>query len=440
MTPKDTNSKLTPHSPPLTKATRENSPPPFNKPVELPPNKNPVQWGNVVLTSIKFTALYGIDIFRLALDWLRKPLALILVVYILATITSLLYETVSMTLYSSIIPPLCHLPGVSHLAPRLCPSPPSQPQNEAVSITGSGLHITRQADYPRLVNIQSATFEQLLDDSVGGAGLALEIKKAEMATSDLTALVRLSCFPNKDKMAETLDTFVEDARRTARGLQRFSAKVGGAVDEIIAVNDYALRQIEIAVSANSSPGFWQNTIVPFFSRRDSLDVLTTSFTEAMIVLEAELHTLIMAAEASLHDLDSLEELLRVLYTIVAREDASLSTSKQELLSNLWTILGGNRAAIRSYDSHLKLLGGLAEYRRQALAHVVGALQTLQAMSAELENLRDRVSRPVLSGDIIPLEVHVRSIRGGLNSLTEGRLKAKKIEGARYAKLVSPRGT
>lgn len=157
----------------------------------------------------------------------------------------------------------------------------------------------------------------------------------------------------------------------------------------------------------------------------------------MAVLESELHNLILAAEASLHDLDILEEQLRLLHMLVSREDHSLSTSKQELLSRLWTFLGGNRAELHRFESHLKLLNGVAEYRQRALAHVSGALHTLQAMSAEVEALRERVSQPVMLGGAIPLEVHVESIRGGLDRLKESRLKAKRIEEARYAKLLAP---
>jgi hypothetical protein len=86
------------------------------------------------------------------------------------------------------------------------------------------------ADYPKLVDVQSATFEQLLDESVGGSGLALEIKKAEMATTDLSTLVRVSNLKSRDLIAESLTEFVEDAKKTGRGLQKLSSKVGGAVD------------------------------------------------------------------------------------------------------------------------------------------------------------------------------------------------------------------
>lgn len=48
------------------------------------------------------------------------------------------------------------------------------------------------------MNAQSLTFEQLLDSSVGGSGLSLDLKKAEMAISDLVVLVKFSKLSSKD--------------------------------------------------------------------------------------------------------------------------------------------------------------------------------------------------------------------------------------------------
>lgn len=83
------------------------------------------------------------------------------------------------------------------------------------------------------MNVQSKSFETLLEEAVDGPGLALEIKKAEMATSDLATLVRVSELKSRDMLAASLGDFVEDARKAGRGLTRFSSKVGGAVDKSV---------------------------------------------------------------------------------------------------------------------------------------------------------------------------------------------------------------
>ena len=84
-----------------------------------------------------------------------------------------------------------------------------------------------------MVEIQSKTLEQLLDDSVSGSGLALEIKKAEMATADLATVVRTSDLRSKNHLADTLDSFGNNARDTARGLQKLNAKISGSVDKYV---------------------------------------------------------------------------------------------------------------------------------------------------------------------------------------------------------------
>jgi hypothetical protein len=77
---------------------------------------------------------------------------------------------------------------------------------------------------------ETKTFEQLLDEASGGSALSLEVKKAEMATSDLVTLVHLSSLVSKEHLARMLLDFVEDAKKTGRRLQKLHSKVGGSVD------------------------------------------------------------------------------------------------------------------------------------------------------------------------------------------------------------------
>jgi hypothetical protein len=167
-------------------------------------------------------------------------------------------------------------------------------------------------------------------------------------------------------------------------------------------------------------------MIPWYSPSTN-DIVTRTFTQAMDVLSGSMQRLIIEAEVSLANLGRLEEQLTTLHEIVSREDSSMSSAKSELLAQLWTILGGNRPELRRYDDHLQLLKGLDKYRKSALVHVVSALQTLQAMSEDMEDLRERVAAPELTVGKIPVEVHMKSIKSGLERLKEGRLKAKKRE-------------
>ena len=138
------------------------------------------------------------------------------------------------------------------------------------------------------------------------------------------------------------------------------------------------------------------------------------------MLSANMQRLVLEAEASISDLNKLEKHLKSIHKIVTREGLSISSAKSELLAQLWTILGGNRDQLRGMDEKLALLKGVGGYRNRALAHVVAALQMLESMAEDLDELRERVTAPELVGDAIPIDVHMKSLRGGLERLNARR--------------------
>ncbi|KIP10509.1 hypothetical protein PHLGIDRAFT_33877 [Phlebiopsis gigantea 11061_1 CR5-6] len=353
-------------------------------------------------------ASYLLGIVKDALWLLRKPLSAILFVYILAYLLAL-----TSSAFRAVVAPLCWVPGIA--STPMCYTPPKIP---------------RFADYPKLAEIQGATFEQLLDETVGGSGLSLEIKKAEMATSDLVTLVKVSKFKSKDLLAQHLEGFVDAAKKTSRGLQRFSSRVSGAVDNIIAVNDHALHTIE----EHTKPDSVLSYLNPFSNALTTREVVTRTFTEAMSVLATQMQRVVLEAEVSVRNLDHLEEMLVTVHEMASRENADITAAKEELLAQLWTILGGNRKELRGMDGHLYLLRHIGEYRARAMAHVVAALQAVTAMSEDMEDLRERVSAPELVGDKIPVEVHMKAIRAGLERLKEDRIKAQKREEDTYKRI------
>ncbi len=147
----------------------------------------------------------------------------------------------------------------------------------------------------------------------------------------------------------------------------------------------------------------------------------------MNALSANMRRLVLEAEVSISDLNKLEEHLKSIHEVVSREDSSLSTAKTELLAQLWTILGGNQDQLKGMDEHLALLRGVSGYRDRALAHVVAALHMLETMAEDMEELRERVAAPELVGDAIPIDVHMKSLRSGLERLKGRRTGAKQLE-------------
>ena len=144
----------------------------------------------------------------------------------------------------------------------------------------------------------------------------------------------------------------------------------------------------------------------------------------MSVLDVMMGRLVVQAESSQTNLTILEEQLSAVHMLVQKEDSSMYTAKSELLSELWTSLGGNKRMVQQYDERLQFLRELGGHRRQALVHVVVALETLQQMSADMEDLRERVAVPELALGQISVEAHINSINDGLLRLRQIKLSAR----------------
>ncbi|KAJ8503440.1 hypothetical protein ONZ45_g10860 [Pleurotus djamor] len=373
------------------------------------------EWMDKAFEGVKFTFEYALDILRRALGLLRIPLSILVVLWLLAIATTRVQHAMR-----AAFSPLCLVPGISSLA--ICtPEAPNVPPSAVPTKR------LRHADYPKMVDLQSKTFEQLLDPSsiAGSSSLAINIKKSESATRDLATLVTYSNMKSKDSVVQVLRAFIGDAKATGRSLSKLNSKIGGAVDAITAVNDYALHSIEEAY-ANGQPSFF-NALVPWSNKPNTKEVVTRTFTQAMEVLSNQLRRLIVEAELARVNLEKLEEDLNTLHDILAREDASISTAKAQLLADLWTQLGRNKARIQQQDHNLLLLKDLGKYRDNALQIVMSALHTLRSLSDDLDELGERVATPELIGADIPVAVQIKSIKGGLERIREERIKARERE-------------
>ena len=158
---------------------------------------------------------YVWDVSSSAFHHSRYMLGFLLALWMVALITL----QITPTLWGA-VSPVCHLPFISRS--NLC---------ETWRTTLPGKKAPRWADYPKMVDLQSKTFEQLMEESIGGSALSLEVKKAEMAITDLVSFVHLSKLKAKDTLASSLMGFVLDAKKAGRGLQKLSSKIGGTVDK-----------------------------------------------------------------------------------------------------------------------------------------------------------------------------------------------------------------
>jgi hypothetical protein len=96
------------------------------------------------------------------------------------------------------------------------------------------------------------------------------------------------------------------------------------------------------------------------------------------------------AEISMFYLIHLEERLTDLHIVSHREKKDLMVAQEDVLAELWTLLGGNRKELRKIAASLDLLKNVDRYRKDALAHIMATLQTLYMLDADMEELRLRV--------------------------------------------------
>ncbi|KIK56774.1 hypothetical protein GYMLUDRAFT_173802, partial [Collybiopsis luxurians FD-317 M1] len=342
------------------------------------------------------------EVIEEGVNLLRKPLPYIIFLWVSIFVIAQAFIVAGRS--------LCSIPLLQNTG--LCLSQQSN--------TGQSGSITHHADFPSLVNIQSQSFEALLDRSAGGSELFLTLKKAELAVTDLVILVKLSKLDEKDLLADSLTNFCNEAQAASRGLQQFTTKIAGSVDQILAFNVYAFNTINNARTPSIS-----STVNPFYIHPNVEEAAVEVFNEVTTTLVTNVAHLITVAEEQLAHLERLEEQINLIHDIVFKEDFLISSAKDELLSELWTKLGGNQRILRSINGHLKLLNGVGEYRRQAKAYVASALQALRTLSDELEGLRERVSGPHITGTHFPVEIHIESISYGIQRLRQTMIEVRK---------------
>ncbi|PWW75053.1 hypothetical protein C7212DRAFT_205809, partial [Tuber magnatum] len=396
---------------------------------------------NIFRTAGSLLGLLSEVVFT-GLGLLRKPLIYLFYIYLFVVLLFYAFQFAAQSLYR-LLSPMCAMPGVSLLDIPIC--------DFASAGTGIGEDGSRipQTDFPKLINLQ-ASFEDILENSAGGSSMALDLKNSEVAVRDLSMLVRVSKLVNRDELSERLDDFVQTAKQTSRGLTRFGSRVNGVVDNLLAMDEFAIRSLENAqlssTTTDSPPSISSavsrivlaplHFIAPRNPQMTESSILKT-FLQASTTMDTSIQRLILEAELVLRDLDDLENRLSTIQDMASREDSLIQEKHQEVLAEPWSFLGGNRRKLANFASHRSLLANIATYRSRALAHVSASLIRLQQMQSDLEDLmlRDAQGEGETVGEI-PLEVHVESIRKGVERLNRGRERLKGRENDHVRRLLS----
>ncbi|KIK79698.1 hypothetical protein PAXRUDRAFT_833968 [Paxillus rubicundulus Ve08.2h10] len=347
----------------------------------------------------RFLASFACDDVKGSIRMMRKPFSWVLFMWMFACLVSSMADTLR-----TAISPLCIVPGISRST--LCV--PAQP--------------LAAVDFPGLLDIQGSTFEKLLGESAAGSETSTGVLKAEMAIRDLSLLVRLSDLDLKDSIADVLDTIARDAKKTSRGLSKLHAKVLDGIDQVMALNNYAMTTIEGAHKKAPSPLL--QAISPFKLGPTANEIISTVFTLAMDESEQTIAKLVLEADRSLQAFDQMDVDLATLYEITTRESECTAKEKAKVLGEVWTKFVGKQRSRREYGDRLELLDDIEEYRTKALGDVTATSRALELMSSNLEILRDRVAAPALLEGKVPLHVQMESIKNGVERLREGQMRSR----------------
>lgn len=122
-------------------------------------------------------------------------------------------------------------------------------------------------------------------------------------------------------------------------------------------------------------------------------------------------------QSSIHEITSLEESLQKI-------------GLKELLSELWTRLGGNSVERNIFEDNLKLLKTLESQRGIAVERISSIMQNLEKFQKQLSILRDETVTRLLVN--IPVEVQLTNIKKALmrlqnNEVVVGVKKPNKTE-------------
>lgn len=381
-------------------------------------------------------------VIGLAFHYAKRPLALLLAVYLSCGAIIITQNMLQKSIYVS-LSPLCRVPGASLLSLPFCP----ETTFDVPEVNPNPV------EFDDLMSVQ-AKFEDVLEKSVDGVSLPLEMKRSETSLRDLRTLVKHSDIQARDELIFEFDGFIDTARQSASDLQRFNTHVGSAVDAVITINRWTSRYIDSLAplsddgTSSSAIATWSDWVFSPFQPTEQVfsdRVLRDKYIEHTTLVSERIASLILEAQAILRLLTKAEDHLSLIYEVSSRSTETLSMRRDEILWNIWTLVGGNSKRLSNLSQQLNLLRKVDSQRSTAVAQVSALVLELEAIQAGLGDLRDRVAEPGVLRDAdspaaaLPLTIHIETIDRGVERLEDARRRIRATEDERVREALSRGG-
>lgn len=300
------------------------------------------------------------------------------------------------------------------------------------------------------------TFEPLVHFSDHGKDQVIQLQDTSIAVWDLGESVRAVNMSSSRIIVDELDGLADNLRTLAMELTRFCAHVGGDVDAIVLVMQWAKTNLESieqpkdgsVVSAldnvhgllarvgilqtNGEPNAAGKLIQAIFGltpRQKSALKLHHTFNELLNTLEDTIANELKLATELFKIFESIDRQFLNLHRVVIRETDQQERELGQELSSLWVqMMSGKRERIKAkFEKNKELLLKLRERtvfnKRMLAAHS----SQLQSLKSNLEVLRSKLVSPLIrsnGSDIPSLEKQIQSLEETYEYLRESRRSQK----------------
>ena len=141
----------------------------------------------------------------------------------------------------------------------------------------------------------------------------------------------------------------------------------------------------------------------------------------MTLISEELEPVTRSTDIAIKQLHEHKQQLRIINSIVVREERAVGQEVARIQASSWTALGGNQQKLRRLKERQMELQNLGEYHKRTLAHVGGTLRKLRTKRADTINLRERA---LSASQHIPVQIHVKSLMTGLERLQQAQIDTR----------------